>query len=301
MSIIIFKENKYQVLRVLNKYINSDEVLNIKFEGENLQEIFISASSDNLFKSQQMVVDDFDVFANKTSKLTKKEKEIVKMIFKKKSQNIYLTNKEVNINNDLFLLLQSEIDYIGPDKVKVDNIKQFIEDQRIKISSPSLNYLKNNLSFQEDLVINELLKLSNYTNNEEITKEIIDYASYKDIEANLFDIINFYLEKKIIQQKKLYLSLKEEGYDSMKLLGLIISQFRVIYKVKMLNNQGYNYKSIAQILKLNEYRVKILLTKLKNNSIARIEKRYLQIAEYEYLIKSGQINQEIAVDLLINS
>ena len=82
-------------------------------------------------------------------------------------------------------------------------------------------------------------------------------------------------------------------------MGLLESQYRVLYQVKLLNNRGYRESEIAKELAIHPYRTKKILELGRTTTIKEVKSFLLKLAELDLKLKSGQVDKELAMELLI--
>lgn len=137
-------------------------------------------------------------------------------------------------------------------------------------------------------IINELDKLSNYTNR--ITPTDIKYLINSRTDMNIFDLIDALARKDRNRAMELLYQELGTGRDPYYVLTMIIYQFRNIITVKSLINLDYSEPEIVRKSKLNPFVVKKTL-----KSPFKIEEAigvYRKLLELDTGFKSGQLNLE---------
>ena len=74
----------------------------------------------------------------------------------------------------------------------------------------------------------------------------------------------------------------------MKIMILVANQFRIMYQVKVLSQDGMSEKEIASFLEIHPYRVKLAKEKSYSYSFADLRNNLKKLAEIDYQIKSGK-------------
>ena len=82
-------------------------------------------------------------------------------------------------------------------------------------------------------------------------------------------------------------------------MGLLESQYRLLYQVKVLNNKNISYNDIAKILDVHPFRVKKTLELIRYYSLKEISNILKNLALNDYKMKSGRIEADMLIDLLI--
>ncbi len=96
-----------------------------------------------------------------------------------------------------------------------------------------------------------------------------------------------------------YRLLEQMGVDTLSLMGLLESQFRTLYQVKALMEKGYSKEKIASRLGYHPYRVQKTQELARFFSKKSIRSYLLLLEQYDYEMKSGKIDSDLLIDLLI--
>ncbi|MFA5602218.1 MAG: DNA polymerase III subunit delta [Bacilli bacterium] len=206
-------------------------------------------------------------------------KKVVKLL--KKETNLYKANKL--IDNDL-------INYI------INHLKE----NNYKISRNDALYLKDRTNNNLDIVYQELNKLMLYKENEkEITEEDINELVSKNIDDNIFSLINAVVDNNKPKIMEIYNELIRNNEEPVKIIVLIANQFRLIYQTKVLYNQGYTEKDISSKLGVHPYRIKLAYQKGKIMDEKKILKYLSYLANLDFEIKSGKIDKYLGLELFL--
>ncbi len=273
----------------------------LDLEEKNFQGFKNFLGTNSMFKEKKLMVlniyDDFskdilDYFLKKN--LEKSDQETI-IFFKKgpvsKSQNLFKKLKSISKNQEFKLL----DDY----KLKT-YIKKEIEKRGGTIGILALEKLV--LYTANDLwqISNEIDKLISFSPN--IKEENINLLVKPKIDPNIFKMIDAISSK----DKKTALSLVyqhlEKGDNELYLISMIIWQFRNLIKVKE-QCQFADYTQINQIsreLKLHPFVVRKTMNLVKRFSLEELKKIYSKIFQADLNIKTGKIDSQTALDLLIS-
>jgi DNA polymerase-3 subunit delta len=118
-------------------------------------------------------------------------------------------------------------------------------------------------------------------------------------EANVFDMVDALGQRDGQQAAKLLHQLLDEGEHPLALLGMIVRQFRIMIQVKELNGQGLSQQEIAARLKLHRFVVKKAVRQAMNFSMEQLEAIYRKLLETDVAIKTGQMDDVLALDMLV--
>ena len=95
-------------------------------------------------------------------------------------------------------------------------------------------------------------------------------------------------------------ALLEAGAAPLYLLSMIERQFRILLQIKELREQGANIDAMQKTLGIrHEFIIEKSLRQAQHFSMARLESIYNHLAEVEQAIKTGEIADVLALDLLV--
>ena len=159
--------------------------------------------------------------------------------------------------------------------------------------------------YSEDLerLISETKKLAlAFINNKKITYKDALELLVKPL--NKQDSLAFDLVREIaLKDKKkavnIYNELLSYNIESYALFGLLESQYRLLYQVKVLNKRNISYNDMVSILEVHPFRVKKTLELVRYYTLKEIRKLLKNLSDIDFKIKSGVYENNIIIDLLI--
>jgi DNA polymerase-3 subunit delta len=93
--------------------------------------------------------------------------------------------------------------------------------------------------------------------------------------------------------------LLNEGEHPLALLGMIVRQFRILIQVKELTERGLSQQDIATRLKLHRFVVQKAVRQAMNFSLEQLEVIYQKLLDTDMAIKTGQMDEVLALDMLV--
>ncbi len=166
-----------------------------------------------------------------------------------------------------------------------------------------INLLEEYYSEDLERLINETKKLAlAFINNKKITYKDALELLVKPL--NKQDSLAFDLVREIaLKDKKkavnIYNELLSYNIESYALFGLLESQYRLLYQVKVLNKRNISYNDMASILEVHPFRVKKTLELVRYYTLKEIRKLLKNLSDIDFKIKSGVYENNIVIDLLI--
>ncbi len=139
---------------------------------------------------------------------------------------------------------------------------------------------------------NELDKVATYVGEAQVIELGAVQACCTNLSAeNVFKFAEDVLSRKKISALKRYYQLLDDGENEIKILSLLIRQFRLIWQALSLKAQGMDdAKAIASEVGAHPFFVNNILRQSKGHSAKTIEEALSQLAECDYAIKNGRGN-----------
>ena len=166
-----------------------------------------------------------------------------------------------------------------------------------------INLLEEYYSEDIERLISETKKLAvAFINTKKITYKDALELLVKPL--NKQDSLAFDLVREIaLKDKKkavnIYNELLSYNIESYALFGLLESQYRLLYQVKVLNKRNISYNDMASILEVHPFRVKKTLELVRYYTLKEIRKLLKNLSDIDFKIKSGVYENNIIIDLLI--
>ena len=146
----------------------------------------------------------------------------------------------------------------------------------------------------------ELEKLICYCmDRETIEEEQVEAICVEQTENKIFEMINAISEKRQKQALDLCYDLLTLKEPPMRILFLILRQFQKLMLIKELSGQGADSRTIASKAGMPEFAVRKNQRMAGNFTMQQIREAIEDGVEFEESVKSGRMNDRIAVELLI--
>lgn len=180
-----------------------------------------------------------------------------------------------------------------------------IKSLGLAIDSPAFEQLLIKSGFDFSEIQKNLEFLKTYKGASSITISDIEEAIPKTLQDNLFDLIQMILKKQIDPARSLVKDLRLQGEDEIKLLAILLSQFRVYTQVKLLKQEGRTESQIVSDLseltgrKVNPYQVKFALRDSRGISLSYLEQAICLLIDTDFQMKSGTYEKDYLFDLAL--
>jgi DNA polymerase-3 subunit delta len=146
----------------------------------------------------------------------------------------------------------------------------------------------------------EMEKLICYTlDRDTIEPADVEAVTTEQIQNKIFEMVDAISSR---QQKKaldLYYDLLSLREPSMRILYLITRQFHILSIVKAMSNQGFGNRDIASKAGCPDWAVRKYQAQCRGYSLEQLRQAVADGTEYEEAVKTGQLNDQMAVELFI--
>ena len=169
-----------------------------------------------------------------------------------------------------------------------------------KITVSNMDFFIARVGNDMERIKSELDKLLSYTLDKDIIEEedIIAITSIS-LTNRIFELVKMITNNKIKEALDIYEDLVALKEPSLKIMILITRQFNQLLQIKELMSAGFNEKEIVSNMKLNPYVIKNLMRQARGFDMALLLSYVKNAIELEEAIKKGNINEKLALELLM--
>ena len=304
MIIFLYGEDSYRSKEKLSEIIsrykeNHKNELNLRWlEGKDLdfQDFKNEFQITPMFKEKKLLILS-NVFSNKVFK-----EEFLKNSDKLNNSDhviVFYEDKAVPRNDSLFKFLQKqakvqEFQILSGQKLK-NWLKKEFSKYGANIEPQALDKLCEFVGDNLWQLSNEVKKLSTFKKGGKIEIKDVDLLVKSKINTDIFKTIDAIALGRKKQALQLLHKHLESGDSPLYLLAMINYQFRNILEIKDLIERGQSLNSS----KLHPFVVRKSYQQAQRFSFSELKKIYRKIFEVDYNIKTGRIEPQTALDLLI--
>lgn len=169
----------------------------------------------------------------------------------------------------LVKLLKRDAQIVEATTPKDQDLKRYFASQAQELGLKFVGDALDRLLLKSGYDFGELQKnlafLQAYKEDGQITLEDVEEAVPKTLQDNIFDLTQMILKRQIDQASNLVKDLRLQGEDEIKLIAIMLGQFRLFTQVKILSEEGQTESQIVTSLsdlagrKINPYQVKFAL------------------------------------------
>jgi len=308
MIIFLYGQDTYRSRRKLNEIVEHYKKihksgLNLKyFDGKTVdfEEFKNEIQSVSMFAEKKLIILE-EAFTNQNFKegFLKTSKQFTD------SNNIILFYEieKISSSDPLFKFLEKHAKSQEFKLLKGENLKNWvkkeIENYKVKINSVALRKLTDYVGDNLWQMVNEIKKLASYKKNKEIRVEDINLLVKPKIEPEIFKTIDAIASKNKKQALELIHKHLEKGDSPSYLLSMINFQFRNLLIIRDLIEKNKSPYILSKEAQLHPYVIKKSYSQARKFKIDELKKIYQKIFQVDLAIKTGKIDPETALDLLI--
>ncbi|MBU9713386.1 DNA polymerase III subunit delta [Evansella tamaricis] len=180
-------------------------------------------------------------------------------------------------------------------------VTERVKEHGVEMDVNAIDQLITLTGAQLMMMASELAKLAVYVGDGgKITINHVNSLVSRSLDQNIFSLVDGVVKRNIAKSWAIYLDLLKQKEEPLKIISLMVRQFRILYQVKQLAQQGYSQKQMAGQLKLHPYVVKLASGQASGFQDEELLDLLDQLAEMDYKIKTGQIDKFLAVELFFS-
>lgn len=302
---LLFGEEAYlrkQYRDRLKSAIIGDDTMNYHYyEGKNISvgEVIDLAETMPFFAERRLIVIE-------NSGLFKSGGEQLAEYLSAQAETVYFVfvETEVDKRSKLYKAAQSKGSVVEFGEQDEATLKRWILGMMKKegknISQNALQYLLEKTGTDMENIRKETEKLFCYC----LDKDAIEIADIEEIcvkrlSSHIFDMVSAIADKKQTLALELYYELLALKEPPMRILFLIARQFNMLLQVKELHKKGFQNKAIGERVGLPGFIAGKYVTQAGRFSKEELRAAVEACVEAEEAIKTGKMNDNMSVELLI--
>lgn len=287
---------RYLNLKEKNFQDFKDEFLPIPMFGEKklliLEEAFLNKDFKEKFVKNHEIFFDLNN-ADFIPTLSRQSRDVI----------LFYEREEISKKDPFFIFLEKEaksqrFDFLEGQKLK-NWVKGEFKNLGGKIEEGAIEQLIDFVGSDTWQMSNEIKKLINYKNGEAVSEKDIEILVKPKIETDIFKTIDALASKNKKDALKLIHQHLEKGDNPSYLLSMVNFQFRNLLIIKTLSQKYQSFYPVAKVSGLHPFVVKKGYFQAQKFKIEELKKIYQKLFDADLAIKTGKINPETALDLLI--
>jgi DNA polymerase-3 subunit delta len=308
MNLFLISSSSYNETNEEIKKITGENatIINFDLEESSINDVIEEANYVSLFADQKyIVINNAYIFTSEQSK----EEDLNSLLNYIEKPNpssilIFTTLKPLDERKKIVKTFKEKAKVIVKkplnEKELVALIQNKLKEHKKTISLASASQMVLLCQNNYDLIIKEIDKLLiYYDHTNEIPDDEISNIISNDELINNFDFSDAVINKNQVKAFSIFDKLKETKEEPVMLIGLLASQYRLIYKVKYYLNKNYDKSSITSELKIHPYRVELAIKNAYNFTEKELLNKISLLADLDYKIKSGQVDGYAGLEMFL--
>lgn len=296
-----YLKNQYKK-KLQNALISPDDTINLNiYEGKNIsvKELIDQGETMPFFAERRLLlVEDSGFFKNASPELAEYLGHLPETTF------FVFVEDEVDKRGKLYKTVKSKGSVVEFKTQKEETLQRWIlktlKDEGKNITRATMELFLEKTGTDMKNISMELEKLLCYTlGREVITSQDVEEVCITQTVNKVFEMVNAIAEKKQAKALELYYDLLALKEPPMRILYLITRQFNILLQVKELRGHGYDGNAIAGRLGVQNFIVRQALRQTEYFTEEQIRKIVERCVSTEEAVKTGNLNDKLAVELII--
>ena len=301
MIYLLYGTEKYLIDLEINKIIKQhkiDEINIIKYDLDIdfFKEVIDDCQTISLFSNKKLIIVD-----NPFTELSKEDENLLGNYINSPNLDtiLILRCSKLDERKKIIKLLMKKVTVKEFNNTNlIEKVKNMFDDFDIK--NDTINLLIERVGSDLNLLHNEIEKIKIYKDTDKnITKEDIISLTHKNIDLDVFKLIDNIVNHDKEKSLELYNELLKNGSEPIAIIVMLANQFRIMYQAKELIKKGYTEKDIASTINIHPYRVKLALQNSRSYNSKVLLKYLSDLAQLDIDIKSGNIDKNLGLELFI--
>lgn len=214
------------------------------------------------------------------------------------------TENEVDKRSRLYKAVKAK-GYIAELGVQDENtlrrwVQGLVKKENKQMASGDIAYFLNKVGTDMENITKEMEKLVCYAaDRNTLTREDVDAVCVTQITSHIFEMVNAVADKNQRKALDLYYELLALKEPPMRILFLLIREYRLLFQVKALLSQGYGKKEIASKAGIHPFAAGRYMEQSKRFSLGELRSVMEQGADVEQRVKTGLLTDHLAVELFL--
>ncbi len=314
MNYLIYGQERYLITEKIKELSENYQSVAInKFDYESKEfsfdDFLIKVNSIDFFESKKLFIIENCSFLTSTGKISEYDIKNLEQYFENVNEDIEILfvyknkgTEKLDSRKKIYKLFVKYLRVLNFEGISNQNFNTFylelLNKYQLDLSREIKEYLANRLPLDLFVMNNELMKLSLY--DDKIDKTVIDALIAPLYNENIFALVDAMVYKMSSKKIKVLNDLFASDNDPIALMYSLASQFRFMFKVKVLMNKGYDQNKIINTLKQKPYYIETTMKKCYKLTTQEILRFNKGLSDLDYLFKTDtNINKKDVLTLFI--
>lgn len=302
----IFIQNR--ISRIISSF-DKQQITVIKYDMEqtSFTKVLEDACTFPFLEDLKIIILRNPTFLTTKTELTSDAKSFIKYLKNPVDTSIIIINASnitPNPGNEIFKALKNYamiIDYSDSEEIEIKGwITRTCAARNIEIKDSAVNLFLEYINSDQIRMVNELEKIMDYVGDNGIINEaVVQLLVTKDLSKEIFNLIKAIIAKDLILTNQIYQSLAIQTKDIMGVISMISNTLKELLTTAKLLKAGYSQYDISRFYNVTTSRAYYIVKDAKNFRIKDLESYITKMADLDYKIKSGKIDKNIGIELLL--
>ena len=303
--ILISSESRVLLEEGINKKAQKNSnMIKYNMDESTLDDVLEEAAYVSLFDEEKVIiVKNADFFGKE--KLKEQEAERLLDYLEhpyKKTTLIFTTYEPIDKRKTITKYIIDNYDYL---EIKAPKNYELTQEAKRKLSNynideKTIKYIVEACLGNYDLLFNEISKMKDYFKlGEQISLSMAKEIVPSNVDENIFKFVDAVL-KKDLKESLAFLNdfLRLKG-DVLQLINMLLREYRLILYYQILSNRQKSINEMMKELKLQEWQLKKVIQEANRYHEDDIKEILIKIGEYDYNVKSGKQDKNLAFQALL--
>lgn len=301
-----------------NRYVNpacvSLDYVKFQDEGEGLSEILDACNTFSMMSERRLVwADEFPALRSTSARgFTSQDLELAEEYLKAPNPGAILvfTAAAPEGKSELVKLLKSRAKCYQFDQLDYSALSGFItkrfsanglavDRDVVKTIIDQSGYFNKETEYRIFNLVNDIQKMIAYSWGGEVTEEAVSQVLNGDMDTFIFNLLDAVSAGQKEKAFSLLYNILQSGRDVYGIVAMMVNQFELMLDVAQLKEEGKNLSQITDILKMSEFRIKKAMGYTEKFTVEKLKSILSQLYEVDRNIKTGLLEQNLALEMLI--
>lgn len=309
---------QWAVESLLKKYVNpgcvSLDYVKFQDEGESLSEILDACNTFSMLSERRVVwSNEFAALRSASAKgFTQGDVELMEQYLKEPNPGTLLifSCSQPEAKSELVKLLKTGARCYGFEQLDYSSLSSFInkriagagvfaDKDVVRAIIDQSGYFNKETEYRIFNLVNDISKMIAYGEGGMITLEAVSQVLNGDMDTFIFNLLDAVSGGQKEKAFSLLHNILNSGRDVYGIVAMMVNQFELMLDVAELKADGMNLSQITETLRSSEFRIKKAMSYTEKFTVEKLKLILSQLYEVDRNIKTGLLDQNLALELLI--
>ena len=191
----------------------------------------------------------------------------------------------------------SELAAFAENRFRAEDV--FISRETLKYLLDETGYFNKETEYRLFNLVNDIKKIAAYSDGQKITEEDISATLSGDMDTFVFNFLDAVSSNRKDLAFELLHNMLASGNEVFNMIGILVNHFELLLGVKEFREDGLGASAITSKLKVHEFRVKKAMAFADKFTVERLRSILSQLYETDRNIKTGALEPNLALELLV--